>query len=234
MATSLAESTVGERMDRMYRPQKLIYDFTRKPYLLGRDLLIGELAARPGQNVLEIGCGTARNLALIGRRWPGTGLHGLDAAAPMLEIARRRMAPLAHAGTVELRRGTVERLGPQTFDGRAFDHVVLSYVLSMVDAPSLALVRALAVMRPGGVLHVVDFGPMDRMPRGLALTMRLWLARFGVEHRPEVARLLGQLAGRATGTLRRRVIAGGYAELLRFEKAASGPAALPENVLLRA
>ena len=46
------------RMDRMYRPQRYIYDLTRKPYLLGRDRLIAGLAAPDGGTILEIGCGT--------------------------------------------------------------------------------------------------------------------------------------------------------------------------------
>ncbi|MDF1586709.1 class I SAM-dependent methyltransferase [Marinimicrococcus flavescens] len=230
---ALASSSVSDRMGRMYRPQKLIYDLTRKPYLLGRDLLIEEMGARPGEAVLEIGCGTARNLRRIARRWPGTRLCGLDAALPMLEIARGRMAPLARTHRLRLEHGTVESLEPQTFGERGFDHVVFSYVLSMVDSPSLALLRALAVMRPGGVLHVVDFGAMDRLPRWFAGGMRLWLDRFGVEHRPSVARLLGHLAQRGDGRLARRTIAGGYAELLRFQKGPHAAGPLPPAAPLR-
>ena len=57
MAT-LVETDIRQRMARMYRPQKYIYDLTRLYYLLGRDRLIAELNLRPGQSVLDIGCGT--------------------------------------------------------------------------------------------------------------------------------------------------------------------------------
>ena len=60
-------------MDKVYRHQRHFYDFTRHYYLLGRDRLIRELNITPGESVIEIGCGTARNLiriaqALSGRR----------------------------------------------------------------------------------------------------------------------------------------------------------------------
>ena len=49
------------------RRQRHIYDGTRRYYLLGRDRLIADLAPAPGASVLEIGCGTGRNLVLAAR-----------------------------------------------------------------------------------------------------------------------------------------------------------------------
>ena len=57
-------------MDRIYRRQRYVYDLTRKYYLLGRDELIDRLAPPADGRVLEIGCGTARNLIAAARRWP--------------------------------------------------------------------------------------------------------------------------------------------------------------------
>ena len=59
-------------MDGIYRGQRHIYDLTRKYYLFGRDGLIEQLAASDGATVIEIACGTGRNLGAIKRRWPGT------------------------------------------------------------------------------------------------------------------------------------------------------------------
>ena len=55
-------------MNRMYRWQRFIYDATRRYYLLGRDQLIAELAPGAGAAVLEIGCGTGRNLVQAARQ----------------------------------------------------------------------------------------------------------------------------------------------------------------------
>lgn len=65
-------------MDSIYRSQRHIYDLTRKYYLFGRDRLIAGLDLLAGGSVLELGCGTGRNLALIARRWPGAELFGLE------------------------------------------------------------------------------------------------------------------------------------------------------------
>lgn len=59
----------GNAMDDIYRIQRHFYDFTRKPYLLGRDVLIRELDLSADETVLEIGCGTARNLFIARACW---------------------------------------------------------------------------------------------------------------------------------------------------------------------
>src|SRR5262245_52345412 len=76
-------------MDRIYRRQRHVYDFTRKYYLLGRDDLIERLAPPPDGRVLEIGCGTARNLIAAARRWPQARFYGIDISGEMLVTARQ-------------------------------------------------------------------------------------------------------------------------------------------------
>ncbi|MEI9924051.1 MAG: class I SAM-dependent methyltransferase [Bradyrhizobium sp.] len=67
-----------QRMNRMYRRQRHIYDGTRRYYLLGRDQLISGLQPGAGASVLEIGCGTGRNLVLAGRLYPDARFFGID------------------------------------------------------------------------------------------------------------------------------------------------------------
>ena len=57
-------------MDGIYRYQRYIYNASRKYFLLGRDHLIERLRPPDGGTVLEIGCGTGRNLILAARRYP--------------------------------------------------------------------------------------------------------------------------------------------------------------------
>ena len=78
-----------ELMDRIYRRQRHVYDFTRKYYLLGRDRLIQRLNPPAGGRVLEIGCGTARNLVVAARTHPDVRFFGIDISWEMLETARR-------------------------------------------------------------------------------------------------------------------------------------------------
>ena len=79
-------------MDKVYRRQRFFYDLTRKYYLFGRDRLIRSLKLAPGDRLVEVGCGTARNLVKIARRYPGAELFGLDASSEMLKTARRTLA----------------------------------------------------------------------------------------------------------------------------------------------
>ena len=57
----------SDLMDRIYRHQRYIYDITRKYYLFGRDRMIRELDLKPGDRLVEVGCGTARNLVRIAK-----------------------------------------------------------------------------------------------------------------------------------------------------------------------
>ena len=63
-------SDAAALMDRMYRRQRHIYDLSRKFYLLGRDEAIARLRPAPGDKVLEIGCGTGRNLIKLAQAYP--------------------------------------------------------------------------------------------------------------------------------------------------------------------
>lgn len=213
---------IRDRMERMCRPQRLIYDLTRKYFLLGRDQVIAELDLVPGERMIDVGCGTGRNLEAIARRYPMARLYGLDAAGVMLETTARRFARKGLGG-LALARGIAEELDPPgQFGIAAADAVLFSYSLSMMDRPVPAVSAAAAALDPGGRLVVVDFGPMDGLPPLLASGVRAWLGRFGVRHRPEVYATLRQLAQTTGGRARRRRLAGGYAEILRLELPGGG------------
>ena len=170
-------------MDRVYRGQRHIYDATRKYYLFGRDRLIDELAPPTGGSVLEIGCGTGRNLAAIGKRWPGAGLFGLDISRAMLETASAKLGPDA-----ALAQGDACAFDPQRLFGMAgFDRVVMSFTLSMIPDWRAALDQACRAVAPGGSIHVVDFGDMAGLPGPVRSAMRGWLTHFHVTPRLELA-----------------------------------------------
>ncbi len=191
----------GALMDSIYRRQKHIYDATRKYYLFGRDTMIDGLACQPGMRVLEVGCGTGRNLALIARRWPGVQLRGLDISHEMLETARERLGD-----------GAVLALGDATdfdpvalFGEEKFDRVVISFALSMIPQWRDAVAHAAGLLAPGGSLHVVDFGNFAGLPSPLRALMLRWLRAFHVTPRNGLADWVGGLAARhgLTASVRR-------------------------------
>ncbi|MAC78349.1 MAG: SAM-dependent methyltransferase [Rhodobacteraceae bacterium] len=176
----------GTLMDDIYRHQRRIYDVTRKYYLLGRDRLIDRIDAPPGARVLEIACGTGRNLDLIGRRYPDCTLYGLDISSQMLASARAKLGARA-----TLAQGDACAFDPETLFGQAqFDRVVLSYSLSMIPDWQGAVAEALRHVAPGGRLLIVDFGDQVALPRAFRTLLRAWLAKFHVSPREDLQTVL--------------------------------------------
>ena len=183
-----------ELMNRTYRHQRHVYDFTRKYYLLGRDRLIAELAPRQGDAVLEIGCGTGRNLVKLARAYPGAHLFGLDVSREMLASAAAAMARAGLSARVALGQGDATAFDPETLFGCAeFERVMISYTLSMIPPWRDALERALDVLSPGGSLHLVDFGDCAGLPGPFRTGLRRWLAAFDVTPRDDLGQALQTL-----------------------------------------
>ena len=171
-------------MDRVYRHQRHIYDATRKYYLLGRDRLIYGLDLSEGQSLLEVGCGTGRNLAVVADHYPDTRLFGLDISSAMLETARTKLAGLP--GTVMLRELDASRFVPADFDEPGFDRIMISYALSMIPDWERTVAASLAALKPGGSLHIADFGQQEGLPRWFGHALRAWLRQFHVTPRAEL------------------------------------------------
>jgi S-adenosylmethionine-diacylgycerolhomoserine-N-methlytransferase len=185
----------AREMDAIYRLQRHIYDASRKYYLLGRDVLLDTLAPPHGGTVLEVGCGTARNLILAARLYPSARFYGVDVSEAMLETATASVAKAGLAQRVTLAKGDASRLDPEALFGiAAFDRVFVSYTLSMIPPWREALSCAARAVVPGGSLHIVDFGEQSGLPRAFRAGLRAWLARFSVEPRAELEPELSKLA----------------------------------------
>jgi S-adenosylmethionine-diacylgycerolhomoserine-N-methlytransferase len=182
-------------MDRMYRRQRHIYDATRKFYLLGRDATIAELDAQAGESVLEIGCGTGRNLVKMARRYPRTQFCGLDVSNEMLESARAAIARAGLADRVRVAQADATSFDPQTLFGRPdFQRVMIPYALSMIPPWRQALGQAVQVLAAGGSLHIVDFGDQAGLPAAFRAGLVRWLAAFDVTPRTTLRDELARLA----------------------------------------
>ncbi len=211
MIAAGSEPNAAGLMDRMYRFQRHIYDATRKFYLLGRDGLITGLKPPPGGAVLEIGCGTGRNLIRIAQRYPHARCYGLDVSEEMLRTARQQVAKAGLSERIVLAQADATSFEPQALFGRAgFERVVISYALSMIPPWRAALAQALAVVAPGGALHIVDFGDQAHLPGPFRAVLNRWLALFHVTPRRDLDAVVTELsaeAGLIGGTTR---LFGGY------------------------
>lgn len=190
------------RMNRMYRWQRYIYDATRRYYLLGRDELIAELQPAPGASVLEIGCGTGRNLIQAARKYPDARFFGIDISTEMLTTAIKAIERDGRAGSIRVAHGDATGFNSQAlFRVAAFDHVMISYSLSMIPDWHDVLDNAVAALKPGGRLHVVDFGNQERLPRFAAKLLLRWLAMFDVTPRRDMESAMKTVAARTGARL---------------------------------
>lgn len=216
--SAAAPSDAADRMERMYRWQRHIYDASRKYYLWGRDRLVDDLVLGADETLLEVGCGTARNLIAIAERYPGARLYGIDAAAAMLEVGRAKVEAAGLGGRIHLAFGLAGDGEERARFGlaRGFDRIVFSYSLSMFDDPAAAIESAHAALAPTGRLHVVDFGLMRGLPAPLRAALRAWLQSFHVTPSDVPRATLAALAERTGTPLTVRELAGGYARLMHY------------------
>jgi S-adenosylmethionine-diacylgycerolhomoserine-N-methlytransferase len=207
-------SDAAALMDRMYRRQRHIYDLSRKFYLLGRDEAIAGLNAGPGDRVLEIGCGTGRNLVKLATAYPEARLYGLDVSREMLASAAAALARAGLSRRIALGQGDAMAFDPQALFGCAeFERVMISYALSMIPPWREALGQALDVLAPGGSLHMVDFGDCAGLPGPFRTGLRGWLAAFDVIPRDDLAAALAALSAERGLTCEIETRFRGYAAL---------------------
>lgn len=193
---SQALSSHAAAMDRIYRWQRAIYDVTRKHYLLGRDRLIADLDPPLGAHVLEIGCGTGRNLILAARRYPQAHFYGIDISRAMLATANASVKRAGLQSRIVLAQGDATAFDAASLFGvEKFERVFCSYTLSMIPPWQAALAMAARVVASGGSLLVVDFGRMENLPRWFKAAMRAWLAKFSVTPRAALGDAMANLQG---------------------------------------
>jgi ubiquinone/menaquinone biosynthesis C-methylase UbiE len=107
-----------------------------------------------GQRVLDLGCGTGSHAALIQGDHPDAMVVGIDVDLHVLHLARAHSAK--RGATVRLLCATAAALPLAT---NTFDHVFCSLLLHDLSHVNKkrALSEATRVLRPGGVLHLIDF-----------------------------------------------------------------------------
>ena len=118
--------------------------------------LLTHAAARPGEHVIDIGCGCGETTIALGRRvLPGGGVVGIDISAPMLTHAATRVQPGLPIELVEADATT------HPFAAGAFDLLVSRFGVMFFAEPERAFANLRRALRSGGRLVFVCF----RAPR---------------------------------------------------------------------
>lgn len=133
-----------------------------------RSRLVAQIAAGEPTAVLELGCGTGSLTMLIAQALPGSSIVGLDPDPDALARARAKDP----RSRIDWRKGTAASLPLRE---QSCDRVVASLVLHHLTTAEkrTALTEARRVLRPGGRLHVADWGaPRDVVMRTAFLALR--------------------------------------------------------------
>lgn len=168
----------AQRLQDFYGPQAARYDDFRERLLHGREELIRLLPAQPGQRVVELGGGTGRNLEYFGPRIASfASVELVDLCRPLLDVAKARSAGMANVFVTAADATTYRPAQP-------VDCVYFSYALTMIPDWQRAIDNAIAMLRPGGILGVVDFyvsraQPEPGMARHRWPTRAFWQFWFG-------------------------------------------------------
>jgi S-adenosylmethionine-diacylgycerolhomoserine-N-methlytransferase len=202
MRTNMTSANAMDLMDRIYRHQRHVYDFTRKYFLLGRDRMIAEIDARDGARVLEIGCGTGRNLIMLARKYPGASCFGIDVSTEMLNSAMHAISRAGLQARVHLAHADATRFEPGlAFGVDQFDRIFISYSLSMIPQWRRVASTAIAHLAPDGELRIIDFGRQERLPAAFRRLLWRWLSAFHVEPRDDLEAMLRASAAASGATI---------------------------------
>lgn len=132
--------------------------------------LIEQAALAPGQRVLDLATGTGTLAIWIKRCQPEAAVTAVDGDPQVLEMARRKGA----AAGVDIE--WVQALATELpFPAAHFDRVTSSLFFHHLDWESKARTaqEIARVLKPGGELHVADWGrPSNALLRGLFLAVQ--------------------------------------------------------------
>ncbi|QOC93316.1 SAM-dependent methyltransferase [Micromonospora craniellae] len=165
------------------------------------DMMIERVAARPGERVLDAGCGLGRpgvRLAQAG----GAQVVGISVSEQDVRLANE----LAHAEAVADRvRFEQADMAALPFPDDSFDHAMAFESIVHVPDRVRALREMARVVRPGGRIVLTDFtvreGPHGRSDDTLVRVHDSWrvtAAPIGAEDYPEIAAQAGILLDEVT------------------------------------
>jgi len=159
-----------------------VYDKLCATFGLGlafRDTTLRYAALKPGERVLDVGCGTGvlTRLAaeIVGQEGRAVGI---DAATKMISIAKENAA--IEKSNAEFRVATIENL---PFENNSFDCVLSSLMIHHLppDLKLTGLTEIYCVLRPGGRLLAVDiYRPTN--PLWWLIVWVLYLSKFTKDH----------------------------------------------------
>lgn len=164
-------SALKDQITNLYRARARHYDLTANLYyLIGypewryRRLAITALDLRPGDTIVELGCGTGLNFELLQERIGPTGrLIGVDLTDAMLDQARRRVASRGWQNVELVHGDALEYEWPTNVKG-----IISTFALSLIPDCDLVIQQATRALAPGGRLALLELQMPDAWPGWLS------------------------------------------------------------------
>jgi ubiquinone/menaquinone biosynthesis C-methylase UbiE len=187
------------------------------------DELIAQARLEPGLRVLDVGCGTGSLAVRIRSRMPDVEVSGLDPDPRALAIARRKAERARVA--VRFEEGYGEAL---PFADFCFDRVTSSLMLHHLelDARRQMLREVLRVLRPGGSLHLLDFGWHEGRADGLLARLLHSAEHLSENSDARVAALIAEADFEAVERVAERRLLLGRVAFHRASRARLDPASI--------
>ena len=152
---------------------------------LWKRITVGLANVRPGARALDVCCGTGDIALMLAQRvGPDGRVVGLDFTPEMIDIARRRAAAAGFASVCRFVPGDTQAL---PFADGTFDVVTVGFGIRNVGDPPRALREWCRVLRPGGLVAVLEFSRprnpvIRRLYNGYSFTLMPWLGRTATRH----------------------------------------------------
>ncbi len=140
-------------IQRYYKIHSKVYDATRWSFLFGRQSILSVLPdLRPRPHILEIGCGTGKNIQYLEYLFPDATIIGIDISLEMLEKARQKTGNSKQVKLIQRRYGYGET------SQEPFDLILLSYSMTMIGENTDEILQQVQEdLSPNGYVAVVDF-----------------------------------------------------------------------------
>ena len=133
--------------------------------------LIKQAAIKPNHHVLDFGCGSATLSLMVKMMKPQTVIRGVDVDAKNVEIAKRKIGNVHADIYIDKYDGVV-----LPYADNSFDRVISSLVFHHLDAGQKAnsFTEIKRVLKPGGELHIADWGK----PSNMAMRSAFYFVQF--------------------------------------------------------
>jgi S-adenosylmethionine-diacylgycerolhomoserine-N-methlytransferase len=154
-------NTHQQRLESFYQHQAVDYDDFRERLLHGRDELFAALPVADGQEWIDLGAGTGRNAERFGDRLQKfSSVQLVDLSPSLLEVTHQRIDQHGWSNV------TAVHADATSFDppDESVDLVTFCYSLTMIPGWFAAVENAWRMLKPGGIIGVVDFYVSRKYP----------------------------------------------------------------------